>query len=160
MALQLMKSVQQLLDHYGESHQHVVNERLHWVCVPAIMLSLLGLIWSLPVPQIFQEISPWLNWATLFWVVVMLYYLYLSLPLALGMLLVSLAMLFLVQLLAGLAVPLWRISLGIFVVAWIGQFIGHHLEGKRPSFFEDVRYLLIGPLWLLSFCYRRLGIAY
>ena len=52
----------------------------------------------------------------------------------------------------------WRLSLAIFIVAWIGQFIGHKIEGKKPSFFEDLQFLLIGPAWLLSFIYNKLGI--
>ena len=62
--------------------------------------------------------------------------------------------------LAALETPLWQICLVIFVVAWIGQFIGHALEGRRPSFFKDLQFLLIGPLWLLGFVYRRLGLRY
>jgi uncharacterized membrane protein YGL010W len=55
---------------------------------------------------------------------------------------------------------LWVTSLVIFVAAWIGQFIGHAIEGKRPSFFKDLQFLLIGPLWLLAAAYRRLGLRY
>ena len=62
--------------------------------------------------------------------------------------------------LAALATPLWQSCLAIFVVAWIGQFVGHAVEGRRPSFFKDLQFLLIGPLWLLSFAYRRLGLRY
>ena len=58
------------------------------------------------------------------------------------------------------ATPLWRISLYIFVIAWIGQFIGHKIEGKKPSFFQDLQFLLIGPAWLLSFFYNKIGIKY
>ena len=58
------------------------------------------------------------------------------------------------------ATPLWRISLCIFVIAWIGQFIGHKIEGKKPSFFQDLQFLLIGPAWLLSFFYNKIGIKY
>jgi len=56
--------------------------------------------------------------------------------------------------------PLWQLALGVFVIAWILQFIGHAVEGKRPSFFTDVRFLLIGPAWLLAFLYRALGWRY
>ena len=52
------------------------------------------------------------------------------------------------------------IAAAVFVVAWIGQFIGHAIEGKKPSFFEDVKFLLVGPAWLLHFVYRRAGIRY
>ena len=61
---------------------------------------------------------------------------------------------------ATLATPLWQVCLAIFVVAWIGQFVGHAVEGRRPSFFKDVQFLLIGPLWILAFVYRRLGLSY
>jgi uncharacterized membrane protein YGL010W len=42
----------------------------------------------------------------------------------------------------------------------VGQFIGHKIEGKKPSFFKDILFLLIGPLWLLSFIYKKVGISY
>jgi uncharacterized membrane protein YGL010W len=60
----------------------------------------------------------------------------------------------------GLSTPLWILCAAIFVVAWIGQFIGHAIEGAKPSFFKDMQFLMIGPLWLMSFVYRRLGIPY
>jgi uncharacterized membrane protein YGL010W len=56
--------------------------------------------------------------------------------------------------------PLWAVSLIIFTGAWIGQFVGHKIEGKKPSFFKDLQFLLIGPAWLLSFIYRKIGITY
>ncbi len=56
--------------------------------------------------------------------------------------------------------PVWRSALVVFVVAWIGQFIGHKIEGKKPSFLQDLQFLLIGPVWLLGFIYRNLGIRY
>jgi uncharacterized membrane protein YGL010W len=64
------------------------------------------------------------------------------------------------QWLANLPWPLWLTALVIFVIAWIGQFAGHALEGKRPSFFKDVQFLLIGPLWLVAAAYRRVGLPY
>ena len=57
-------------------------------------------------------------------------------------------------------VRLWAVSVAVFVLAWVGQFIGHAIEGKRPSFFKDVQFLLIGPIWLLAELYRRAGIPY
>ena len=55
---------------------------------------------------------------------------------------------------------LWKVSLIIFIIAWIGQFIGHKIEGKKPSFFQDIQFLLIGPAWLIGFIYRRFNIRY
>jgi uncharacterized membrane protein YGL010W len=136
-----------LLSKYAESHLNHVNEMIHCVCVPAIVFSLLGLIWSIhPLAALAVTICS------------LIYYANLSLPFAFGMLLESSAMLWLLQIMPpALVLPG---SIGIFVVAWIGQFIGHKIEGKKPSFFEDLRFLLIGPLFVLGVLYRRLHIDY
>ena len=155
-----MRSADQWFNEYGESHRNRTNKIIHWLCVPAIVFSLVGLLWSLPRPEMFAEISPWLNWGSLFVAAAMVYYLLLSWQLALGMLLVSALVLWGNFELAQLETPLWRIALAIFVVAWIGQFIGHRIEGKKPSFFKDIQFLLIGPVWLLGFVYRKAGIRY
>ncbi|KUG07329.1 DUF962 domain-containing protein [Solirubrum puertoriconensis] len=150
-----------LLNEYGESHQNPTNKFVHWICVPLIMFSLLGLLWSVPVPEAVQNVSPWLNWAMLVMMLAVVYYVRLSLPLALGMVLVSTAIALALRLVeAQASLPLWAVCLIIFVLAWIGQFWGHKVEGKKPSFLKDVQFLLIGPLWLLHFIYRRLGWAY
>lgn len=155
-----MRTVTEWLGEYGESHENPVNKLLHWICVPPIVLSVMGLLWSIPVPQAFADASPWLNWATITAVAALAYYLALSPALAAGILIAFAAMLAIVAALDTLPWPLWATSLTIFVVAWIGQFIGHAIEGKRPSFFKDAQFLLIGPLWLLASLYRRLGLRY
>jgi uncharacterized membrane protein YGL010W len=155
-----MKTVEQWLSEYGESHRNTANKTLHWICVPIIVVSLVGLLWSLPVPDAFTALSPLLNWGTLVLLAGVVYYLALSWSLGLGMVLfvcgVSLSILWLER----LPWPLWIVCLALFVIAWIGQFIGHHYEGKRPSFFTDMQFLMIGPLWLMSFVYRKLRIPY
>ncbi len=153
-----MRTVTQWLDEYGESHRNMVNKRLYWTCVPAIVIAVIGLFWSLPVPTAFAHVSPWLNWATIAAVLSLAYYFALSPPLSLGSALVFAVMFGIVLALERLAWPLWQTCTVIFVVAWIGQFIGHVFEGKRPSFFKDLQFLLIGPLWLLAFVYRSLGL--
>ena len=155
-----MTPIHDWLSEYGESHQNKTNKFLHWICVPLIVLSLIGMLWSLPVPAAFQDISPMMNWGTLFIMAAMVYYFIMSIPLAIGMILISAALIFAIMRLERFETPLWMISVGIFVAAWIGQFIGHAIEGKRPSFFKDVQFLMIGPLWLLSFIYKKLGIRY
>jgi uncharacterized membrane protein YGL010W len=101
-----------------------------------------------------------LNWGTLLLLFAVLYYFAMSWSLALGMALFVAVVISLVSALDRLPWSLWMTCLSLFVVSWIGQFIGHHYEGKRPSFFKDVQFLMIGPLWLLSFIYRKLGIPY
>jgi len=155
-----MRTVADWLSEYGTSHQNPVNKLLHWICVPPIVLSLIGLLWSAPVPAGFASFSPWLNWASLTAATAVAYYLVLSPSLALGIAIVFVALLAIVQWLSELPWPLWATSFAIFVLAWVGQFIGHAIEGKRPSFFKDVQFLLIGPLWLLAALYRRFSIPY
>ncbi|HEY2807938.1 MAG TPA: Mpo1-like protein [Steroidobacteraceae bacterium] len=155
-----MRTLDDWLGEYAASHQNPTNKLLHWICVPAIVLAVMGLLWSAPVPGSCAAGSPWLNWATAVAAATIVYYLVLSPRLAIGITLVFAALLLLVHALAQLPWPLWQTSLIIFVVAWIGQFIGHRVEGRRPSFFKDVQFLLIGPLWLLAALYRRCDLPY
>lgn len=146
MVISTMRAVDRLFDRYGESHRHPTNKAIHWVCVPAITWSLLGMLWALTPLAAYALVA-----------LAMAFYLWLSRPLAFGMLAVVVVMLYPLTRL-GSSVLAW--SIAVFVVAWIGQFIGHRIEGKKPSFLEDVKFLLVGPAWLLGFVYRRLGIAY
>lgn len=155
-----MRTMHQWLDEYGASHRNATNEIIHWICVPTIALTVVGFLWSIPVPAGFAALSPWLNWATIGVALWIAYYFVLSPSLGIGATLCLVAMLFAVRWLDTLPWPLWATSLVIFVLAWIGQFIGHQIEGTRPSFFKDVQFLLIGPIWLVSHVYRRLGVAY
>jgi len=155
-----MRTVTAWLGEYADSHQNPTNKLLHWICVPPIVLSVMGLLWAAPVPPEFSAVSVWLNWATLATTAALIYYLVLSPELALGLLLAFAALLAITRVLAELTWPLWLTSIVIFVIGWIGQFVGHAVEGKRPSFLKDIQFLLIGPLWLLASAYRRLSIPY
>jgi uncharacterized membrane protein YGL010W len=155
-----MRSAAEWLDDYGVSHRNPANKALHWVCVPVIVWCVIGFLWCLPTPAALRQ-WPLLNWATLAVAAALVYYALLSLPLALGLVPLLLAMLGSVAALARVTpVPLWWLCAALFVVAWIGQFVGHAFEGKRPSFFKDLQFLLIGPLWLLADVYRRWGLHY
>jgi uncharacterized membrane protein YGL010W len=141
------RAVDALLEAYSVSHRNHTNELIHVVCVPAIVFSLLGLLWAAHPLAAFLVVA-----------LSLAYYARLSVPLALGMLLMSGTMLVLLALIP--PSQLLLVSGGIFVVAWIGQFIGHAIEGRKPSFLDDLRFLLIGPLFVLGFLYRRARIAY
>ena len=112
------------------------------------------------MPAAFAQLSPWLNWATLAAAAALLYYLTLSPALAAGVLVAFAVLLAITRGLTHLLWPLWVTSFVIFIVAWIGQFVGHAIEGRRPSFFKDLQFLLIGPLWLLAAAYRRFSLPY
>lgn len=155
-----MRDVNQWLQEYGASHQNPSNKLIHWICVPLIVLSVIGLIGSIPVPEFMSDISPRLNFGSLALLLAILYYAYLSISLAIGMIIFSIILIYVLHLMIGLDIALWKQCLVIFVVAWIVQFIGHEIEGKKPSFLKDLQFLMIGPLWLLSFIYKKIGIKY
>jgi uncharacterized membrane protein YGL010W len=158
-----MRKIDQLLSEYGESHQNETNKTIHWICVPLIFFSVVGLIASIPpgpVQKILGEGNPYANWATIMLVVAIAYYVTLSIPLTIGMMLFAVLCLFVARIISETGIPLWAASLIIFVVAWIGQFYGHKVEGKKPSFLKDLQFLMIGPAWLMHFIYKKIGIPY
>jgi len=160
-----MRTADEWFEAYGDSHQNPTNKKIHWVCVPLIVFSAIGLLWSIPHAY-FSGIlpgawSPLLNWGTILIALTLLFYLRMSFPLFLGMLVYSLLCVWgNYALLQWDVAPLWLWSAAIFIVMWIGQFIGHKIEGKKPSFFEDLQFLLIGPAWLMHFLYKKAGIPY
>jgi uncharacterized membrane protein YGL010W len=158
-----MRRIDALLSEYGESHQNETNKAIHWICVPLIFFSVVGLIASIPSGILYSILgeSPYANWATVLLMLAIIYYVSLSIPLSLGMVLFSLLCIFLTNVIAQANIaPLWLVSVIIFIVAWIGQFYGHKVEGKKPSFLKDLQFLLIGPAWLMHFIYKKIGIPY
>ncbi len=144
---------------YSDDHRDATNQRIHVLCVPAIVWSVIALLWCVPAP------GTWLRdgvWAGIAMLAAALFYYRASRPLGLGI-----AAMFLVLGLVTRALYetlgrdglLWA-AVGVFVLAWIGQFVGHKIEGRKPSFLTDLTYLLIGPAWVMSKLYRKLGWAY
>ena len=164
-----MRKINSLLNEYGESHQNKTNKLIHWICVPLIFFSVVGLVWAIPKGPL-ENINifeyDYINWASIILCFVLFYYTSLSFSLTLGMSIFSIGCLYLTNILENLIlnkiikIDLWQISLFIFVLAWIFQFIGHKIEGKKPSFFKDLQFLLIGPAWLMHFVYKKLKIPY
>jgi uncharacterized membrane protein YGL010W len=141
-----MRKIDEWFGRYDASHRNPRNKIIHWTCVPLIMWSALAALWAW---------TPLATYAVI--AVVVAFYLSMSISIALGMLIIAAIMAFTLT-----AIPdhLLIAAAIVFVAAWIGQFIGHKIEGKKPSFFEDLTFLLIGPAWLLGFLYRRFGIPY
>ncbi len=155
-----MKPVSTWLNEYGESHQHPLNVKIHTICVPLIMLSLVAMLSTIPFYLPFLESYNLNHWGFALVAFATVYYFILSIPFFAGMIPIAFLLIVGTKWLSTLPYPLWQSSLTIFVLAWIGQFYGHKVEGKKPSFFKDVQFLLIGPLWLLSKLYRRFNISY
>ncbi|EJA3101109.1 DUF962 domain-containing protein [Vibrio vulnificus] len=140
-----MCSLEQWLDAYGESHQNSTNQKIHTFAVPGIFFSIVALIWSLPSLPL-PVLS--LNWVWIAALPVWWFYYRLSLSVFLMMLGYTLASIALAWSVELLGMPLVEMAVGLFIVLWIFQFVGHKIEGKKPSFFEDLKFLLIGPVWV------------
>ncbi|NVK36771.1 MAG: DUF962 domain-containing protein [Gammaproteobacteria bacterium] len=157
----MAKSIQQWLDEYGSSHQNKTNKRIHWFCVPQIFWTVMAAIYAIPVLPVMAEVSPHFNWAVVLSVLAILFYVRLSVSLAIGMALFT-AVCYAIVLWFEATFPgylLWFAGIW-FVVLWALQFYGHEVEGKKPSFFKDLQFLMIGPAWLMSFIYQKIGLKY
>lgn len=127
------KSLETWLAEYAVSHQNPINKKIHWLCVPTIFATIVGISWSF---------SAWFTLVLM--MLVALFYLSLSPKLFVAM---GIFMLICLAVVATMPVG-FKFWASVFVIAWIGQFVGHKLEGKKPSFFEDLQFLLIGPAWV------------
>lgn len=155
-----MKSIEQWLSEYGESHQNATNKLIHWFCVPTIYFTIIGLLYSIPV-EFGSIASIKINIGSIVAVLVFIYYSLLSVKVALGMLLFTIGCLGLSEFIfqsTGGSLGLAITCIILFVLSWILQFYGHHVEGKKPSFIKDLQYLMIGPAWVISFFYKKLGV--
>ena len=152
-----MRTINDWFDEYGESHRNPINKTIHWLCIPSIFFSIVGFLSLVTVPVDFGE-TVTLNLAMIILLFVIFYYMRLSKTLWIGMLLFSLICIYILLQMEAAGISVLNTCIAIFVIAWIGQFIGHKIEGKKPSFFKDIQFLMIGPAWLMSFIYKRLGI--
>ncbi len=153
-----MQTIRDWFERYGEYHRHPTNQAIHWVCVPAILWCVIALLWLIPVPTAMMMQQG--TWSVLAMFATFLYYHRLSRNLSWAMALVFIAMALItagLYRLLGATGLLW-LAVALFVLAWIGQLIGHRAEGRRPAFLTDLAFLLIGPAWLVGKLMRRLGI--
>lgn len=156
------KTANEWFAEYGTSHKNKTNKLIHWVAVPVIFLTIIGLLWDIPVPAVLQELG--FNWAFVGILFSVGFYMLFSARLAIGLILflaLCTAILFTYSS-SSLAeqIPTWAMSLILFVIAWIFQFIGHKIEGAKPSFFKDIVFLMVGPAFFMGYIYRRLGLSY
>jgi uncharacterized membrane protein YGL010W len=155
-----MQESENWLERYGNSHSDLQFSAIYWLSVPLLVLATVGMLWSLPVPDAFRQISPILNWGSAFLMAAMVYYFIISMSLAIGMLPfilgVALTQIWLLETSWSLA---W-VSAGLFVVSVIGLYLGHIKGGRIRAVVQDIQLLMIAPVWLLSNLYRYIGIPY
>lgn len=148
------------LKHYEDTHQDLTYPAVYWAAVNMVVLGTVGILWTLPIPDEFFEISPLLNWGTAFLMASAVYYFIISVSLAIGML---------PYLLGVAGVHAWlmqsdfspiRVSIGLLLAGIIGLFMGHRNKSSLRPVLQDLQLMMIGPAWLLSALYRRIGIPF
>ena len=148
-----MKTLDQWFEEYAVSHQNPKNKAIHYICVPAIFFSIVGLLMSIPsgfLNSVLHFNQPIIeNWAVVVLIFVLIFYIRLSVSMAVKIAVFSVLCL-VINFYIGQFVPLWAFSIAVFAVAWIGQFYGHNIEGKKPSFLKDIQFLMIGPAWVVQ----------
>ena len=152
------RQIERLINEYGESHTNKINILIHAIAVPSIYWVTIGLFWSIPVPEFLAVMN--VTFAHVLAIPVIYYYFRLSGPIGAAMTLLTITVFLSIDALAQAGVVVWQFSLILFVVMWILQFIGHHIEGKKPSFFKDLQFLLVGPAWWWVHWLKRMNIPY
>jgi len=155
-----MRDAENWFQHYAAHQREPTLRSLHWLTVPCLALSVIGLLWSLPVPAVFARISPAMNWGSAFAMAAIVYYFIMSIPLGVGMTAMLAMMLAAVHWLDGLPPPLWATSTLLLGGALVLGRAGRRQPGGRGGMLRDLHLLMIGPAWLLARLYRRLGIPY
>ncbi|WP_449398718.1 Mpo1 family 2-hydroxy fatty acid dioxygenase [Chryseobacterium wanjuense] len=157
-----MRKIDLLFAEYGESHRNATNKLIHWICVPLIFWTILGFISLIPSKSICFIYIGCISYISLAaMALITIFYMRLSF-------LIGLIMIFVMLLMESFAYGInirfkensWIVYLAVFIITWILQFVGHKIEGKKPSFLKDLQFLLIGSIWLLSFILKKLGIRY
>lgn len=148
------------LTHFENSHNNVTFPLVYWLAVPALVLGTVGLLWSLQVPAAFADISPVLNWGTTFLMASVVYYFIISLSLAIGMLPFMFGIVAFEMWLETNGLPLRQIAASLVLTGVIGLYLGRYRAGGTSAVVRDIQLMMIGPIWLLSNLYRRLGIPF
>jgi len=155
-----MQETDTWLTEYGRDHQDLSFASLYWVAVLGLVFGTVGLLWSLPVPGAFEEISPALNWGSTFLMAATVYYFIISMPLAIGMLPFVFGVATLQIRLLDSPWPLARTAALLFAISLVGIYLGRRVNGGIRAVFRDIQAMMIAPVWMLSKLYRRCGIPF
>ncbi len=155
-----MRTADQWFNVYTATHEHPVNRLIHRYCAPLAAVSIIGLLWSIPIPEAFARISPALNWGSAFVMAAIVYYFIISITLGFGMILVMLGLMLGIHWMDNQWLPLWAASLGLLLTCLLAMLGGHALEGQKARMVDDLQLVMLAPIFLLAGLYRRLGISY
>jgi len=148
------------LTRYESHHNNLTWPWVYWASVPMVVVGTVGALWNLPIPEEFYEISPLLNWGSVFLMAAAVYYFIISLSLAIGLLpfVVGVASLQVWLEQSDFSPP--KVAAGLMAAGIIGLWLGHRNENGLRALVEDLQTIMIGPAWLLSVIYRRIGIPF
>ena len=155
-----MPEIDGWLKHYEDTHQDLTYPVIYWAAVPMVVVGTVGVFWNLPIPDAFFEISPLLNWGTAFLRSAAVYYFIISVSLAIGMLPFVLGVAGIHTWLEQSGFSPLRVSIGLLAAGIIGLFMGHRNKSSLRPVLQDIQLMMIGPAWLLSVLYRRIGIPF
>ena len=155
-----MSETESWLERYEDNHRDVTWPWIYWAAVPMVVVGTVGILWNLPVPPEFYDISPLLNWGSAFLMVATVYYFIISLSLAIGLLPFVMGVAFIHLWLPESDYSAVRVSVGLLLAGIVGLWLGHRNKRGFGALFEDLQMIMIGPAWLLSVLYRRIGIPY
>ena len=155
-----MSEIDSWLERYEKNHQELTNPVVFWAAVPMLVIGTIGVLWHLPIPAEFFEISPLLNWGSAFLMATAIYYFIISLSLAIGMLPFLLGIAAIQSWLAGSAYPQLGVSVALLIAGTVGIWLGRRGAGSLRAVLQDYQLMMIGPLWLLSALYKRFRIPF
>lgn len=153
-----MSETEEWLTRYGNSHAEIALPLVYWVAVPLLVLGTVGLLWTLPVPDRFYAISPLVNWGSLFLMVATVYYFIISVPLAIGMLPFVMGIASFQIWIEASPYPPAQLATGFLLAGILGLLLVRRGERVLARVLQDLQLMMIGPAWLLSVLYRRMGI--
>ena len=158
MNFSLKKPITDWLDEYSYYHKNNKNKIIHWFCIPLIMFSLFGLLSLIKFDLTILGISLDLSHISI--LAASYFYLRLSIKISIGLIVFISPLIFIINIMNNLNSTkiLFCTYLSIFIISWVFQFIGHKIEGKKPAFAKDMKFLLIGPAWMIAFLYKKLKI--
>jgi hypothetical protein len=144
------------LARYEDAYQGLRSPVAYWASVPMLVLGLTALLWGLPVPAEFQEISPLLNWGSAFLMVTAIYYFIISLSLAIGLLPFLLGLATLQVWLTTSGLPTTAIAVGLVLAGTCGLILCR--GGELRPIVQDIQLMMLAPAWTLSLLFRHFGI--
>lgn len=152
------KSAETWFTEFGAAHRYPAHDIIHWIAVPVSFASLVGFVWTIPVPEAWRDSVPWFNWTLVALLLVTAAYAALSPALGAGMTFI-LSICYSAFVLIELFVPwpVWQVSLVAFAAAQLALLIGDLLNARRFSFLRSLRFLFIGPAWLVSRVFQKIG---